>query len=140
LAGSDDSGVFAEAMKQYNTEAREPVVRGAFYAWLDDEMAALMEHLTEEACRYGWSQPAFLPGILGTVKDWFIFDSETVTRRSALADVFPGSGSPAAVKVHKELSVGRGCMRGFHFSPAIEHDNPEGYGARDPENFLRIWR
>jgi hypothetical protein len=123
-AGSDDSGVLAEAMKRYNTEAREPVVRGAFYAWLDDEMAALMEHLAEEACRYGWSQPAFLPGILGTVKDWFIFDSETVTLRAALADVFPGSGSPAAVKVHKELSVGRGCMTGFHFSPAIEHDNP----------------
>jgi hypothetical protein len=123
-AGSDDSGVLAEAMKGYNTEAREPVVRGAFYAWLDDEMAALMENLAEEACRYGWSQPAFLPGILGTVKDWFIFDSETVTLRPALADVFPGSGSPAAVKVHKELSVGRGCMTGFHFSPAIEHDSP----------------
>lgn len=123
-AGSDDSGVLAEAMKRYNTEARETVVRGAFYAWLDDEMAALMEHLAEEACRYGWSQPAFLPGILGTVKDWFIFDSETVTLRPALADVFPGSGSPAAVKVHKELSVGRGCMSGFHFSPAIEHDSP----------------
>ena len=27
--GSDDSGVLAEAMKRYNTEAREPVVRGA---------------------------------------------------------------------------------------------------------------
>ena len=26
-AGSDDSGVLAEAMKRYNTEAREPVVR-----------------------------------------------------------------------------------------------------------------
>ena len=38
-AGSDDSGVLADAMKRYNTEARERVVRGAFYAWLDDEMA-----------------------------------------------------------------------------------------------------
>jgi hypothetical protein len=42
-AGSDDSGVLAEAMRRYNTEAREQVVRGAFYAWLDDEMADLME-------------------------------------------------------------------------------------------------
>ena len=33
-AGSDDSGVLAEAMKRYNTEARKSVVRGAFYAWL----------------------------------------------------------------------------------------------------------
>jgi hypothetical protein len=123
-AGSDDSGVLAEAMKRYNTEARERVVRGAFYAWLDDEMADLMERLVEEAIGYAWSQPAFLPGILGTVDDWFIFDSETVTLRPALAAIYPGSGSPAAVKVHKELSVGRGCMTGFHFSPAKDHDSP----------------
>jgi hypothetical protein len=123
-AGSDDSGVLAEALKRYNTEARERVVRGAFYAWLDDEMADLMERLVEEAIGYAWSQPAFLPGILGTVDDWFIFDSETVTLRPELKDVYPGSGSPAAVKVHKEMSVGRGCMTGFHFSPAKEHDSP----------------
>ncbi len=123
-AGSDDSGVLAEAMKRYNTEAKKTVVRGAFYAWLDDEMAVLMEHLVEKAIGYAWSHPAFLPGILGTVDDWFIFDSETVTLRPALADVYPGSGSPAAVKVHKELSVGRGCMTGYHFSPAKDHDSP----------------
>jgi putative transposase len=123
-AGSDDSGVLAEAMRRYNTEARERVVRGAFYAWLDDEMADLMERLVEEAIGYAWSLPALLPGILGTVDDWFIFDSETVTLRPELADIYPGSGSPAAVKVHKELSVGRGCMTGFHFSPAKDHDSP----------------
>jgi len=123
-AGSDDSGVLAEAMKRYNTEARERVVRGAFYAWLDDEMAEMMERLVEEAVGYAYSLPPFLPGILGTVEDWFIFDSETVTLRPALSDVYPGSGSPAAVKVHKELSVGRGCMTDYHLSPAQDHDSP----------------
>jgi hypothetical protein len=123
-AGSDDSGVLAEAMKRYNTEAKERVVRGAFYAWLDEEMADLMERLVEEAIGYACSLPPFLPGILGTVEDWFIFDSETVTLRPALSDVYPGSGSPAAVKVHKELSVGRGCMTDYHLSPAQDHDSP----------------
>jgi hypothetical protein len=123
-AGSDDSGVLAEAMKRYNTEARERVVRGAFYAWLDDEMATLMECLVEEAIGYACSLPPLLPGILGTVEDWFIFDSETVTLRPALADIYPGSGSPAAVKVHKEISLGRGCMTDYHLSPAKEHDSP----------------
>jgi hypothetical protein len=123
-SGSDNSGVLAEAMKRYNTEAREPVVRGGFYAWLDDEMAAMMEHLVEEAVGYAYSLPPFLPGILGTVEDWFIFDSETVTLRPQLSEVYPGSGSPAAVKVHKELSVGRGCMTDYHLSPAKEHDSP----------------
>lgn len=123
-AGSDDSGVFSEAMKRYNTEAKETVVRGAYYAWLDNEMADLMEQLVEEAIGYACSLPPFLPGPLGTVEDWFIFDSETVTLRPALAEVYPGTGSPAAVKVHKELSVGRGCMTGYHISPAKEHDSP----------------
>ena len=123
-AGSDDSGVLAEAMKRYNSEARERVVRGAFYAWLDDEMSEMMERLVEEAIGYAYSLPPFLPGILGTVEDWFIFDSETVTLRRALSDVYPGSGSPAAVKVHKELSVGRGCMTDYHLSPAQDHDSP----------------
>jgi hypothetical protein len=123
-AGSDDSGVLAEAMKRYNTEAREGVVRGAFYAWLDKEMADLMECLVGEAMSYARTLPPLLPGILSTVKDWVIFDSETVTLRPALADVYPGSGSPAAVKVHKELSVGRGCMIDYHLSPAREHDSP----------------
>lgn len=125
-AGSDDSGVLADAMKRYNTEvdAKKRVVRGGFYAWMDDEMADLMERLVEKAIGYAWSLPPFLPGILGTVEDWFIFDSETVTLRPALSDVYPGSGSPAAVKVHKELSVGRGCMTGYHVSPAREHDSP----------------
>jgi len=123
-SGSDDSGVFADALKRYNTEAREQVVRGSFYAWLDNEMADMMEELVEEAIGYACSLPPFLPGILGTVEDWFIFDSETVTLRPALEKVFPGSGSPAAVKIHKELSVGRGCMTDYHLSPAKEHDSP----------------
>ena len=80
-----------------------------------------MERLVEEAIGYASSLPPFLPGILGTVEDWFIFDSETVTLRAALSDVYPGSGSPAAVKVHKELSVGRGCMTDYHLSPAQDH-------------------
>ena len=123
-SGSDDSGVLADAYKRYNTEAREPVVRGAFYEWLDDEMSTLMEHLVEEAMRYASALPPLLQGILGTVDDWLISDSETVTLLPELADVFPGSGSPAAVKVHKELSVGHGCMTDYHLTPAKEHDSP----------------
>jgi len=122
-AGSDDSGVLADALKRYNTEADQRVVRGAFYAWMDGEMATLMERLVENAMSYAASQTPFLPGILGTVDDWIIFDSETVTLRPELAEVYPGSGSPAAIKVHKELSVGRGCMTGYHFSPAKDHDS-----------------
>jgi hypothetical protein len=126
--GSDDSGVLADAMRRYNdgaVDARDRVVRGAFYAWLDDELAQLMERLLRRALDHVATLPPLLPGLLGTgVKDWRVFDSETVTLRPALADVFPASGSPAGVKVHKELSLGLSCMTDYRFSPAREHDSP----------------
>jgi hypothetical protein len=122
-AGSDDSGVLADAMRRYKAQTGDDIVRGAFYAWLDDELAVLMERLLERAMRHAASLPAHLPGILGGVDDWVVFDSETVTLRPALAEVFPASGTAAGVKVHKELSLGRGCMTACHFSPAREHDS-----------------
>jgi hypothetical protein len=123
-AGSDDSGVLADAMRRYKCETGDEIVRGAFYAWLDDELAELMQRLLADAMSYAASLPAHLPGILSGVDDWVAFDSETVTLRPALADVFPASGTAAGVKVHKELSIGRGCMIDCHFSPAREHDSP----------------
>lgn len=123
-AGGDDSGALADALRRYQAEAKEAVVRGAFYDWMDEEMAILMESLLEEAMDFAAKMPTHLPGILGTVDDWRLFDSETITLRQELADDYPGSGSPAAVKVHKELSLGRGCMSYCHFGPAREHDAP----------------
>jgi hypothetical protein len=122
-AGSDDSGVLADAMRRYRGETGDDIVRGAFYAWLDDELATLMERLLALAMSYAAALPPHLPGILGGVDDWLVFDSETVTLRPALAEIFPASGTDAGVKVHKELSLGRGCMVGCHFSPAREHDS-----------------
>lgn len=123
-AGSDDSGVLADAMRRYQGETGDDIVRGAFYAWLDDELAALMRRLLDLAMSHAAALPPFLPGILGGVDDWLVFDSETVTLRPDLAEVFPASGTAAGVKVHKELSLGRGCMTACRFSPAREHDSP----------------
>ena len=123
--GSDDTGALAEAHRRYNGGSDDRVVRGAFYLWLDDELARLMEHLLRRALDSVAALPPLLPGILGAGgTDWRVFDSETFTLRPALADVFPASGSPAGIKVHKELSLGRGCMIDYHLSPAREHDSP----------------
>lgn len=123
--GNDDSGVLADALRRYNGQVSEKVVRGSFYGWLDDPMAKLMTVLLERAVEYSTSQPTFLPGILGTVTDWIAVDSETITLRPELSAEYPGTGSPAAIKVHKEISLGRGgCMDAYHLSPAKEHDAP----------------
>ena len=39
-AGSDDSGVLADAYRRYKGDTGDDIVRGAFYAWLDDELAS----------------------------------------------------------------------------------------------------
>lgn len=122
-SGSDDSGRLADAFRRYRREASRPVVRGGFYHWMDDETASLMERLLGRAIEYAASQPAYLPGLLSGVEDWISVDSETVTLRSALAEEYPATGSDAGIKVHKELSLGRGCMVGYELSPAREHDS-----------------
>ena len=123
--GNDDSGILADAARRYNEQVSQKVVRGSFYGWLDDPMSKLMTALLERAVDYSTSQPTFLPGILGTVTDWIAVDSETITLRPGLSADYPGTGSPAAIKVHKEISLGRGgCMDAYHLSPAKEHDAP----------------
>lgn len=92
--GNDDSGVLADAIRRYNEQASEKVVRGSFYGWLDDPMSKLMTTLLERAVKYSTSQPTFLPGILGTVTDWIAVDSETITLRPELSAEYPGTGSP----------------------------------------------
>jgi hypothetical protein len=81
-----------------------------------------MEGLVRLGMNHADSLPKHLPGALAGVKDWRAIDSETVTLPAALAGVCPGSGSSAAIKVHKELSLGCGCMVDFRLEPAVEHD------------------
>lgn len=66
-----------------------------------------MEHLVERAIWYATSLPPFLSGILGDVRDWYAFDSETITLQPALAEVDPGSGRAAGSQVPLADSVAR---------------------------------
>ena len=121
--GSDDSGRLADAYRRYLVEAPEKaVVRGSFYNWMDAPLAELMEGLVRLGMDHADSLPKHLPEVLGGVKDWRAVDSETITLRTPLSEEYPGSGSSAAIKVHKEFSLGCGCMVDFRLSPAKEHD------------------
>ena len=122
-SGSDDSGRLADAYRRYKREASQAVVRGGFYYWMDDETADLLERLLDLAIDYAASQPVYLPGRLSGVEDWISVDSETITLRPALAEDYPATSTDAGIKVHKELSLGRGCMVGYELSPAREHDS-----------------
>jgi len=125
-AGSDDSGRQADVYAAYQEETDQPVVRGSFYAWFTDALAALLKSLLNHAMETVWELPPLLTGELATagVKDWIVVDSETVTLPDELADAFPATSTPAGLKVHKYYSLGRNNVVDIEITPARDHDAP----------------
>lgn len=123
--GSAESGRLAAAMREYVRRGGKEVVRGAFYRWFDDEMLALMEELARRARAYVMAMPRSLPGVLAGPSDWRAVDSSTIKLPQVLADVFPGTGEYAALKVHAEISLGVENVVDWHITPARRHDSPE---------------
>jgi putative transposase len=125
-AGSDDSGRQADVFEAYLEEAEKEVVRGAFYAWFTDALAALMKELLAHAMETVWEQPPRLTGRLAKVgvKDWIVVDSETVSLPDELAEIFPATSKAAGLKVHKYISLGRNNVIDIEITPARDHDAP----------------
>ena len=51
-------------------------------------------------------------------------DSTTLRLDDVLVGDFPGTGDYAALKIHKEWSVGTGDLVAYQITPAREHDSP----------------
>jgi putative transposase len=122
-AGTPGGAYQADVLRSYLEFEVPHVARSAFYRWFDVPLEQLMAALAQRALAYARAQQVDLSGPLGSVKDWYIVDSTTVTVRDALREEFPGTGDYAAIKVHKVLSVGCGAPVHYHFSPAREHDS-----------------
>lgn len=111
-------------LRRYVESGAQKVVRGAFYAWFAGPLENLMADLLDRAIAQGQAQPKLLPGILRGVNDWRIFDSTTIKLPHQAIAEYPGTGDYAAIKVHKEFSVGTGNLIAYEFSPARDHDSP----------------
>lgn len=122
--GTHDGGRQYDVLRTYVENGARRVVRGAFYAWFTQPLERLLETLLVDAVKAGAETPSILPGILGGVTDWRIVDSTTIKLNDALVAEWPGTGEYAALKIHKEWSVGHGNLVGYHLSPAREHDSP----------------
>ena len=124
--GTHEGGRQFDVLRRYVESGAPRVVRGAFYAWFRVPLEALLADLLGRAIAVGQAQPKLLPGILRGVSDWRIFDSTTVKLPNdpALLSEYPGTGAYAAIKIHKEFSVGTGNLVGYQFSPARDHDSP----------------
>jgi putative transposase len=124
--GTHEGGRQFDVLRRYVEGGAPRVVRGAFYAWFAAPLEAMLADLLERAIAVGQAQPTLLPGILRGVRDWRIFDSTTVKlpNAPALRIEYPGTGEYAAIKIHKEFSVGTGNLVSYQFSPARDHDSP----------------
>jgi len=122
--GTHEGGRQYDVLRTYLANGAAPVARGTFYAWFTEPLLKLLTELLDRAIAAGRRQEKLLPGILAGVTDWRVFDSTTVRLDDDLIDTFPGAGEYAALKIHKEWSVGTGNLVGYKITPAREHDSP----------------
>jgi hypothetical protein len=123
--GTAEAGRIAAAIREYYNRGGSEVARSAHSRWFDAEFLALMEELTRRTTSYVLSMPLHLPGVLSGRRDWRVFDSTTVRLPDELAGVYTGTGKYAALKVHKELSLGLENVVSWHITEARSHDAPQ---------------
>lgn len=122
--GTHEGGRQYDVLRTYVDNGAPKVDRTTFYGWFNNPLLTLLTVLLDKAIDVGQRQDKLLPGILGGVKDWRVFDSTTIRLDDALVDIFPGAGDYSALKIHKEWSVGNGNLVGYKITPAREHDSP----------------
>jgi hypothetical protein len=122
--GTHEGGLQYDVLRTYVENGAPRVRRGTFYSWFTEPLLKLLTELLDKAIALGQQQPTLLPGILRGVTDWRVFDSTTIRLDDALVDTFPGAGEYAALKIHKEWSVGTGNLVGYKITPARDHDSP----------------
>lgn len=122
--GTHEGGRQYDILRAYLEQGLARVERSAFYSRFNPTLERLLAALLDRAITAGQEQPKLLPGILSGVSDWRVIDSETVKLpMGAFAD-YPGCGTYAAIKIHKEFSLGTGNLVAYQFSPARDHDSP----------------
>lgn len=122
--GTHEGGRQYDILRTYLENGAARVRRGTFYGWFTEPLLQLLTELLDQAIVAGQRQPKLLPGILSGVRDWRVVDSTTLRLDDALVADFPGAGDYAAMKIHKEWSVGTGNLVSYKLTPAREHDSP----------------
>lgn len=122
VGGTAEAGRLAAVLRDYSAQGNPKVARSAAYRWFDQALLELVRELVAEALAYVHSMPHSLPGILAGRRDWRVFDSTTVKLPPQLKGSWRGTGDYAALKVHKEYSLGLENVVAYHIGPAREHD------------------
>lgn len=122
--GTHEGGRQYDVLRTYLENGAPSIARGVFYSWFHAPLERLMGELLRRAIEVGQQQDKILPGILAGVSDWRIVDSTTIKLDKKLLVEYPGTGDYAALKIHKEWSVGTGNLVAYQITPARDHDSP----------------
>lgn len=125
MGGTWESARIATVMRDYFDRGAPRAARGSYYKWFDEQLLELMVELSNAALRHTSAMPKHLPGVLAGRVDWRAVDSTVVKLHQVLADVYPGTGEYASLKVHKEYSLGIENVVAYHITPGRRHDGPE---------------
>lgn len=123
--GSTECGRLAGVLHDYVSRGGEVGARSAFYKRFNAGMLAVMEELSARTASHVEAMPKHLPGLLAGPKDWRVVDATTVKLPAGLKSLYPGCGDYAALKVHKEYSLGVENLVGYSITPARQHDAPQ---------------
>lgn len=123
--GTHEAGRQYDALRMYIESGAPHVVRGSFYSWFTAPLERLLAELLRRALVAAHAVPKLLPGILSSVSDWRVVDSTTIKLDDKLINEWPGAGDYAALKIHKEWSVGVGNLVQYKLTPARSHDAPQ---------------
>lgn len=123
--GSTECGRLAGVLHDYTSRGGKIGARSAFYKRFNRGMLDVMEALSARAAAHIQAMPKHLPGLLAGPSDWRVVDATTVKLPDALKSSYPGCGDYAALKVHKEYSLGAENLIGYTITAAREHDAPQ---------------
>lgn len=123
--GSSECGRLAGVLHDYLDRGGTSGARSAFYKRFNEGLLAVMTELSDRAAAHISAMPKHLPGLLAGPLDWRVVDSTTVKLPEALQYAYPGCGEYAALKVHKEYSLGVENLVGYTITPSRDHDAPQ---------------
>lgn len=119
--GTSLQRTLADLKRRYCTITAETLAPASFFDRFNDRLVsfleAILQHLLANTAR------STIPRkILKSFKDVLIFDNTIVRLIDSLADVFPGTGMPAGVKISTILSVAQASLKRVAIYPGNRAD------------------
>lgn len=119
--GTSLQRTLADLKRRYCTIADVHLVPSAFFDRFNDRLVAFLEAILQHLLETTVCSSMPLK-ILDLFKDVLVFDNTIVRLLDSLADIFPGAGMPAGVKISTVLSVASASLKRVAIYPGKRAD------------------